>query len=245
MQKLYLPIFMVFLSLAATACFVTSQSMTTGGANQSPNGTTNPPAATKPPAEAAKEDSGAQAAPPAAQLRTVTDYYLALPDDLFALDDSGRTIRDRGALLKYRRSLIKVEDIQNGYLKLVGNWEGWGEVAIFKRSGGGYLVAASTVECGPVCNGVLKLQTYDGGQWSDVTDQYAPKINGKIILDGFGKNGGFNEELKSGDDLPYFYKLPREGRMLNVACNECDSDTGEGDFVVLTYEWNGDKFVRR
>ncbi len=179
----------------------------------------------------------------AQQLKTVTDFYLAMPNDRFLTNLEGKKITNKAELIKFRKSLIKIEDIKNGYLKLEGTWEGWAEIALFRKKDGSYLIAETSVGCGPACDGSLKLSTYSGGKWTDVTKQFAPKVTNQMTFDGFKANGGINEEIKSGDDLPFYYLLPQFGKTLKIACNECD-DTAE-DFTLLEYEWNGEKFVKK
>lgn len=180
-----------------------------------------------------------------AQPKTVTDYFLAMPNDKYSTDMQGNPVRTKTALLKFRKSLIKIEDVKNGYLKLEGPWEGWAEIALFKRSDGSYLIAESSVGCGPACDGSLTFYTYANGKWSDVTTKFAPKFNGQAVYENFKKNGGANEEINSGEDLTYYYRLPRAGRTLKVACNECADSGDEMDFVLLEYEWNGEKFLAK
>ena len=178
-----------------------------------------------------------------AQPKTVTDFYLAMPNDAYSTNIEGKKITNKAALIKYRKTLIKVEDLKNGYLKLEGAWEGWAEIALFKRIDGSYLIAETSVGCGPACDGGVKFSTYQNAKWTDVTKQFAPKVTNQMAFEGFRKNGGVNEEINSGEDLPFYYLLPRVGKTLKVACNEC-SDTAD-DFVLLEYEWNGEKFVKK
>jgi hypothetical protein len=84
----------------------------------------------------------------------VTDYFLAMPNAAYSRDASGTTIKGKAKVDAYRRSLIKIEDIKNGYLRLEGPWEGWAEIALFKRTGGGYIVAHAENGCGPACSGL-------------------------------------------------------------------------------------------
>jgi hypothetical protein len=179
-----------------------------------------------------------------AQPKTVTDFYLAMPNDVYSTNIEGKKITNKAALIKYRKSLIKVEDLKNGYLRLEGAWEGWAEIALFKRKDGSYLIAETSVGCGPVCDGGVKFSTYQNAKWTDVTKQFAPKITNQMTFEGFRKNGGVNEEVNSGEDLQfYYYLLPRIGRTLQIACNECSGEAD--DFVLLEYEWNGEKFVQK
>jgi hypothetical protein len=178
-----------------------------------------------------------------AQPKTVTDFYLAMPNDAYSTNIEGKKITNKAALIKYRKSLIKIEDTQNGYLKLEGAWEGWAEIALFKRKDGSYLIAETSVGCGPGCDGGVKFSTYQTAKWTDVTKQFAPKVTNQMAFEGFRKNGGVNEEINSGEDLSFYYLLPRIGRTLQIVCNECSNDAD--DFVLLEYEWNGEKFVKK
>ncbi|MBS1792661.1 MAG: hypothetical protein JSS81_02335 [Acidobacteria bacterium] len=181
----------------------------------------------------------------AAQPKTVTDYFLAMPAETYATDIDGQKFKDRAALTKYRKSLIKIEDVKNGYLKLEGAWEGWSEIALFKRRDGGYLVAETSVGCGPACVGGLKLSTYTNGKWTDVTKQFQPVFTDAEAFAAYKSKGGDDDEIKSGADLGSYYLLPRAGRTVKIACNECGGSGDGEDFVFLEFEWNGDKFVRK
>jgi hypothetical protein len=178
----------------------------------------------------------------AQQPKSVEDFYLLIPNERYSTNFEGNKIKDKAALIKYRKSLIKIKDVQNGYLKLEGPWEGWSEIALFKRKDGSYLIAETSVGCGPACDGSLELSTYKNGKWTNVTAQFLPKITNQMAFAGYKTNGGVSEEIKSGADLPYYFLLPRVGRTLKIACNEC-SDAE--DFVLLEYEWNGEKFVKK
>src|SRR5688572_7113815 len=103
--------------------------------------------------------------------KTVTDFYLRLPGDFFSTTLEGKSVKGNTALDKFRRSIIKTQDIRNGYLKLEGYSEGWGEVAIFKKRNGTYIVGAADSVCGPACEGTLKFLTYQNGKWTDVTEE--------------------------------------------------------------------------
>lgn len=178
-----------------------------------------------------------------AQPKTVTDYFLAMPADMYATSITGDKYKSKAELTEFRRSLIQVEDVKNGYLKLEGPWEGWAEIALFKKADGGYLIAESNVGCGPECGGDLKLFTYVNGKWTNVTKMYAPKVTEKMVFDGYRKRGGKDPEITKPGDVGYYFKLPREGRTMKLACNMCDD--GTEDFVVLEYDWNGKSFVKK
>lgn len=75
-------------------------------------------------------------------------------------------------MIKERKKNIKIEDIKNGYLRIESvDWEGYGEVALFKKSDGSYLIGQTEVGCGPACTGNVEFWTYKAGTWTNVTKQ--------------------------------------------------------------------------
>ncbi len=174
-----------------------------------------------------------------AQPRTVTDYYLAFPSDKYATDNLGKPIKGKAAVAKHRRSLIKIEDVRNGYLRLEGAWEGWAEIALFKKKDGTYLIAHSETGCGPACSGFVKFYTYSKGNWTDVTSAVFEEPTETEIEKIFKAKKLDIEE--SGTDV--YYLLPRVGTTVKLACNMCKDD-GEPDFTLSSFEWTGETFRR-
>lgn len=143
-------------------------------------------------------------------------------------------------IVKHRKSLIKIEDVKNGYLKLEGAWEGWAEIALFKKKDGSYLIAQAESGCGPVCSGFIKFFDYKNGKWSDVTDQVFPVLTEARIKKAFVDKKIDTEE--TGANI--YFVLPREGTTVRMSCNEC-SDTGDQDSILLEFNWNGEKFTMK
>ncbi len=215
-------LFSIFLLIAAAFALQTPAQQSAGGRASTPTDST-----------AAKEP------------RTVSEFYLALPARLSQIRGNGGGLRhyfDGGfafssgaerltgaALAKHRRSLIKIEDVNNGYLRLEGAWEGWSEIAIFKKAGGSYLVAVSQTGCGPGCSGEVMFLTYTNGRWSDVTRTVFP-------ADPFNSEG--------------YFELPRTGTTVKLKCgadNEgLELEPGEcrGDTVLAEFKWDRGKFVK-
>jgi hypothetical protein len=181
-----------------------------------------------------------------AQPKTVTDYFLAMPNDVYSSDMEGNKITGKAALTKYRKSLIKIEDIKNGYLRLEGAWEGWAEIALFKKNDGSYLVAQAESGCGPACDGFVKFWSYKAGKWTDVTKSVFAEPTAKAVAKQFNAIKPADDETADEAGMPFYYLLPRVGRTLKLACNECSQvDDGSPDFVIFEYEWNGAKFVKK
>jgi hypothetical protein len=174
-----------------------------------------------------------------AQPKTVTDYYLALPGGVNGIEGvsdgsgfkedfffySNERNESKTAIIKYRKSLIKIEDIANGYLRLESvEWEGWVEIALFKKADGEYIVAVSQVGCGPSCSGDVMFLTYKSGRWANVTKSVFPS--------------------KPSSDIGYF-KLPRFGTTVELVCGvDGDEDCKDGE-ILSEVKWNKTKFVSK
>lgn len=172
-------------------------------------------------------------------LKTVTDFYLAMPSGSYDLLPEGEgdsylfredeEVKGKAAITKFRRSLIKIEDVKNGYLRLESNlWEGgWMEIALFKKTDGSSIAAISQVECGPGCSGGAQFLTYSNGKWADVSSQYFPKLS---------------KAQDEARDQGCYFKLPRAGRTLKMWCGDTEED-GESKGREFSFEWNGAKFI--
>lgn len=176
----------------------------------------------------------------AQQPKTVTDFYLAMPSDVYSTNNEGNKVTGKAALTKLRKSLIKVEDIKNGYLKLEGAWEGWAEIALFKKKDGNYLIAQAESGCGPACEGFVKFFTYKAGKWTDVTNQVFPNLSEAQVKQAFASKKVDLED----EGMSYYFLLPQVGTTVKMACNMCENgETSESpDLVLMEFTWNGEKF---
>jgi hypothetical protein len=167
-----------------------------------------------------------------AQPKTVTDFYLAMPSNLYNFTQ----IKNKAALMKYRKKNIKVEDIKNGYLRIESNdLEGRGEIALFKKTDGSYIVGQTEVGCGPICGGGVEFWTYKAGKWTNVTKQVFTFSDADL-------NKIFASRNVEESDRTAFFELPREGKTMTLKCDDCDPN---GDGVLAKFEWNGMKFVKK
>ncbi len=169
--------------------------------------------------------------------RTVTDFYLAMPSDVYSTNMEGNKVTGKAALTKLRRSMLKVEDIKNGYLKIEGAWEGWAEIALFKKKDGSYLIAQAESGCGPACEGFIKFFTFKNGKWTDVTEQVFPNLSEEQIKQAFTAKNVDPEET----GLSHYFLLPQKGTTVKMACNMC-SDGDEEHFTLMEFNWNSEKF---
>jgi hypothetical protein len=179
-----------------------------------------------------------------AQLKTVTDYFLAMPADLYSSDAKGNKVTGKTALANLRRSLIKIEDTKNGYLRLEGAWEGWADIALFKRTNGSYIVAQAETGCGPACTGSVKFWSVTNGKWGDVTRSVFTELKDAEAAKLFNARKAKGDETATANDFSFYYLLPREGTTLKAACNTC-TEEGTDDFVFAEWKWNGTKFTKQ
>ncbi len=185
-----------------------------------------------------------------AQPKTVTDYFLAMPDtEDFPYYRSAETTT-KAALIKFRKSLIEVEDIKNGYLKLKGTWNGYAEIALFKKTDGSYLIANLRADCEEGCEGFLSLYSYKNAKWTDVGFDILPRYGD--IASEFNKKRpkGAKVVNVAGDDTEGFsftYDLPKVGKSIKVSCSMCIPTQKDplDKFYFAEYEWNGAKFVKK
>lgn len=181
-----------------------------------------------------------------AQPKTVTDYFLAMPNNVYSTTIEGNKITGKPALTKHRKSLIKIEDIKNGYLRIERTWEGWAEIVLFKKTDGSYIIAQAENGCGPACEGFVKFWTYNAGKWTDITKTVFTEPSGKSIAKQFNATKDANDEAADETGMSFYYSLPREGRIMRIVCNECSQVAdGTEDFTIFSYEWNGTKFVKK
>jgi hypothetical protein len=153
--------------------------------------------------------------------RTVTDFYLKLPAKYLQIL----------AAIPNRRSLIKTEDVQNGYLKLGSNeWEGWGEVALFKRRDGSRVVALTEYDCGPECDGNLTFLDYRNGKWKEV--ELLPRYSVGDLRSGF--HGATARQPDDDEMNEQSFELPRKGREITLKL---------GGVPVMGFLWNGEQFA--
>lgn len=141
---------------------------------------------------------------------------------------------------KNRDDLAKETDYPNGYLLLAHDeWKGWGEMALFKKTGGGHLVVVTQYDCqrqdfsdryrrSRKCQGKISFLELKGKELVTATD-IAPDEKSLMLYRFYEKKIG---RLANGDDK-LVYELPRERRDIRIMLS------GE---VVYSLKWNGQKF---
>lgn len=167
------------------------------------------------------------------QPKTVEDFYMALPSKYIS----------PLAKVKDRRKLIKTSDTANGYLYLSGenasvDWEGWAEIALFKKTSGEYLIGVVDGDCATICySGVVFLE-YKAGKWTDATKKVLPEISDEMILARYKKLFPGDTEFDQKNPPYTNYKLPQKGTTLIMNANT----GGDADAQLFELKWNGAKF---
>lgn len=165
--------------------------------------------------------------------KTVEDFYMALP---------AKYISPLGEI-KDRRKLIKTSDIANGYLYLSGEkampaWEGWAEIALFKKTNGEYLIGVVDGSCATFCYSGVEFLEYKNGKWINVTSKVLPEISDKTILDRYKKIRPDSDEYDEQNPPHTNYELPQKGTTVKVNANEA----GEDNTLLFELAWNGARF---
>ncbi|MEK7723123.1 MAG: hypothetical protein AAB336_02135 [Acidobacteriota bacterium] len=163
--------------------------------------------------------------------KTVTDFFYLLPEKHFAPFEDGNGKKQN--LKDFRKSIIKIADNKNGFLRLESfQWEGWAEVAIFKKTNGKYIVGVIENGCGPVCGSDVFFYSYENKKWSDVTTQVLPKITETQFAEAYKRHKTTEE-----DETGIIYELPRVGKTIKVRTD------GGKNIVFFELTWNGSKFI--
>lgn len=156
----------------------------------------------------------------------ILDYYKLDSDN--ALDSQAMQAR------------ITVEDLKNGYLKIEGAFEGYIEVALFRKKDKTPVLVISATSCGPVCNSDVKAATYENGKMIDITGDVLTRPSEPEI------NAAYNRKKKAGDDdygsyaVPLVYELPRFGRTITI---KADTTFAPSDITIFKLDFKNDKFV--
>jgi hypothetical protein len=150
--------------------------------------------------------------------RNVLEYYKLLPSNM---------LDNEGALAK-----LIVEDIKNGYLKIEGAFEGYIEVALFRKKDGSGILVVGNTSCGPVCGTDLNAYEYMDDQMKEVTEDVMPSLTEDEI------RAEFRRIVKdpNAEMVSFIYELPRFGKTIKIL----DDDSGK---LIYSLEFKKDKFV--
>lgn len=154
----------------------------------------------------------------------VLDYYKLLPTDNNDLISSN--------LLEKEYTRITVEDIKNGYLKIEGAFEGWIEVALFRKKNGQAILLIGENTCGPACGTELYAFESVKGKMMNVSKKVLPKITEDDVV----KQFRHVKKDPEAEMISYLYVLPQYGTTIKITNDE----SGE---LIYEIKWENDKFV--
>lgn len=162
------------------------------------------------------------------QPQSVIDYYLRLPSKYLTV----------GGNREQRLKAIKINDARNGYLRIEGDWEGFAEIALFKKPDRTYLIAVSDVQFGPGPDQRLYFLEYRNDQWTDRTREVLPAISNEAIAAAYmSKKAPGDEDF--GQDVPHIYLLPRVGTTITIVTAP---GLIERNITLLELKWTGSRF---
>lgn len=165
--------------------------------------------------------------------QTVLDFYLLLSTDNLTILES----------VNNRRSIIKTQDLKNGYLRLEGSWEGWAEIALFRKTNREAVIAVESVGCGPACYGAAQFLTYKNGKWKDVTADVMPELEDADILAAYNRIKTKDDDAHTLDDMPFTYwQLPKKGTTIKLLLGDESASNGK---TLLSFAWNGERFIEQ
>ncbi|MEZ5428866.1 MAG: hypothetical protein R2747_21655 [Pyrinomonadaceae bacterium] len=158
--------------------------------------------------------------------RSVLDYYRLEPDN--ALDSEAM------------RAKVAIEDLKNGYLKIEGAFEGYIEVALFRKKDRSPLLVTSINYCGPVCSSDVSVYQYRDGKMVSAPEATLPHPDEKEINRIYRKKKTKQDEEPEQYAVPLVFELPRYGRTIKV---KVDSTYAPSDITIYQLDFKNDEFV--
>ena len=159
--------------------------------------------------------------------KSVLDYYFLLPHKYLPyLTADSRPVRE---------AAIQAKDLDGGFLKSgLGTDEVSTALALFRKSDGSDLIAVENRSCPGPCSSSLNLLLYANDQWTDVTHDLLPAIDGGRIQALIQRQylSRPNEQMRQS----LIYTLRKNGGSIEV--NEHWSGMVLGEF-----EWVNDAFI--
>ncbi len=145
---------------------------------------------------------------------SVKDLLLLIPEKYLGLEGTTLSAAERLAM-------IEIDDTAHGWLRLAGRgahaFEGWIELALFRKGPAGAMLGVAVNQCGPLCEQRLTFLQYAGGEWLDLTAAvFQPLPAGRVrqLYRAAFPDG------ESAADPPVLYRLPRQGTDLLLVTQE-------------------------
>ena len=150
----------------------------------------------------------------ATDLKSIKDYLLLVPEKHLGLEGAKLTAAERLAM-------IETDDSASGWLRLAGRgrnaFEGWIELALFRRGPDGPMLGVAVNHCGPRCEQRLAFLRCAGGQWQEITGRVFTPLPEKRVQALYAREFPGDEFA---DDPPVLYRLPRRGTDIVLVTQE-------------------------
>ena len=160
--------------------------------------------------------------------KNVLEYYRLIPDEIFPATH----VPDRD-------KAIVVKDIPNGYLRIEGEWEGFGEVALFRlQDPRRALIGVTRADCGPECTQIVRFMEYFADQWIDRTMAVLPEVSPAEITERYRKRKAPSDP-DWGDEVPTLLLLPRRGTTLKLVVQP---EFVKKEIVLFTFTFDRAQF---
>lgn len=168
---------------------------------------------------------------PAVEAYTVERAYMALPIGALPMDPSVR----RRSILEKESDLdfLRFRWTENGQ-------EGWGDVKLLAGTDDTQYIGLTLNVCPDGgCHGELKILKLQADEWTDVTSQFAPKLDLKALGQLVRQVEAIAPLVKKDGSFPYAYRF-WQGSNLEITLKP--DKNSENGHVIAQYVWNGHGF---
>lgn len=152
--------------------------------------------------------------PAAAAPGSVKDLLLLVPEKYLGLEGTTLSAAERLAM-------IEIDDTAHGWLRLAGRgahaFEGWIELALFRKGPAGAMLGVAVNQCGPLCEQRLAFLRPAGAAWEEITGRVFSPLPAETVKALYRREFPGDE---SADGPPVLYRLPRQGTDILLVTQE-------------------------
>lgn len=166
--------------------------------------------------------------------RSVKDFLALIPERYLGCAETCLTPAARLAM-------IDVNDAANGWLRLVGRgdnaFDGWIELALFRRGPDGPMLGVAVNRCGPLCEQQIAFLRRRGENWEEITARVFAPLPAERIKELYRAEFPGDEFA---DDPPVLYRLPRQGSDILLVTQE---PIAGREAVLARYRLQAGRFI--
>ncbi|HRH42109.1 MAG TPA: hypothetical protein PKY82_10725 [Pyrinomonadaceae bacterium] len=175
---------------------------------------------------------------------SVKEYFLAIPNEFIKADAKKRVdwIETEENSIGFLSFKMPADEFPGGEdLKEEGVV--YGNVQVFKKTGGGAVIGLAVNLCAEgKCVGQMLLLDYNAGKWEDLTSDLSPMIDNDEVVKILKNAPAYEnkDNLKDGVEVPLAIEFNGNGKAINYLAGcvgGCD-----GAVVAKTFKWNGSIF---